>query len=139
MPRPHVEAVALLASAGFRFPEETAPTRRRWRKPMAADIRFALIPSDSPHAKPKAFPDIDGLARCVQRERGLDGLEMVEIDDLEFQGSAAPCRGVQIWTTDAGNDRDRMLGFAWMDGRGMEALKAALRRNRLVIIDAEAA
>jgi len=138
MPRPHVEAVALLAAAGFRIPADPTPTRRCWRKPMAADIRFALIPSDSPHAKPRAFPDIDGLARCVQRERGLDGLDLVEIEDLEFQGSPARCRGVQIWTTDAGNDRDRMLGYAWLDGRGMDALMAALRRNRLVF-EAEAA
>ena len=99
---------------------------------MAADIRYALIRPEA-GAKPLGFPDIDALARHIQRERDTQGLDLIETEDLEIEGDVNARRGVQIYTTDAGNDRDRNLGCAWLDGRGLETLQAAIRRNRLVI------
>lgn len=33
------------------------------------------------------------------------------------------------------NHCDRLINVAWLRGRGLEHMKAALRRNRLVILD----
>lgn len=102
---------------------------------MPDDVRFALLPTFAPGMKPVVFPDLDALARKIQRDRGLAGLDMTEIEDLEFHGRPDAARGVQIWTTDASNSRDRFLGYAWLDGGGLEVLMSALRRNRLVVIE----
>lgn len=99
---------------------------------MSADIRFALIPRLDPTVKPVVFDDIDQLARAIQRRRDLRGLEMIDIEDLEIPGRPGPTPAVQLYALDAGNDRDELLGFAWIDGHGQEALRAALRRNPAV-------
>ena len=132
MRRPWIEAAALLAAHDHPVPP---PFNRTARRPaMSSDIRFAILTAN-PHAKPVAFPDLNALARHIQRERGLAGLELAEVEDLELQGETEPRRGVSVYTLDAGNDRDRLIGHAYLDGHGREALQSALRRNRLVIAD----
>jgi len=96
---------------------------------LAPQIRFAVI-SPIAGAKPVGFDDIDALARWIHRQRGEQGLELVETEDLELEGDLEGRTGVHLYTTDAGHDRDRNLGTAWLDGRGRDALTAAIRRNR---------
>lgn len=128
---PWIEASVLLAAAGHAA-AAAQPAPRRWRPRMAEDVRFALLPADR-QAKTRVFPDVDALARHIQRARGLQALELVDVEDLEVEGDAAPRPGVTVFTLDAGNDRDRLIGHAWLAGRGQEHLRAALRRNRLVL------
>ena len=133
---PWIEAQALLAAGPLatmpRPPFDDTILMRR-RPFMAKAITHALLPGLEPGVKPIAFADLDGLARHIQRARGRDGLAMEEIADLELPARSEPTRAVKVWATDAGGHDDRFLGYAWLDGGGMETLKSALRRNRLVI------
>lgn len=138
MRRPYVEAVALLASAGHVIPARQlasrSPTLSRWRKPMSKDARFALL-TDNPHAKPIVFPDIDALARHIQRARGTMALNLLPLEDLQIQGDTEDRPGVTVVTELEDGSRDRLIGHAWIGDRTIEHLKAALRRNRLVIAE----
>lgn len=127
--RPHIEAVALLAAHGFTFTPADRATLNRRRPAMADAIRYAIL-TDNPHAKPVAFPDIDALARHIHRGRGQRTIEFVDVEDLELQGDREPRPGITVYALDAGNDRDELIGHAYLDGRGQDALRAALRRNR---------
>lgn len=132
MRRPWIEVAALLAAHDRPVPP---PFNRTARRPaMSSDIRFAILTAN-PHAKPIAFEDVNALARHIQRERGMAGLELAEVEDLELRDETEPRRGVSVYALDAGNDRDRLIGHAYLDGHGREALQAALRRNRLVVVD----
>ena len=136
MPRPWIEGVALLAAHNLPTPAPRNLHRRRYRMPPVngEPVRFAILTAN-PADKPKAFADLDALARHIQRERGLQALELIEIEDLEIEGDTSPRRAVSIFALDAGNDRDRLIGHAYLDGQGMAVLQAALRRNRLVMAD----
>lgn len=132
MDRPWIEGVALLAAHNLPTPAPRNLYRRRYR--MSHDVRFAILTAN-PADKPKAFPDLEALARHIQRERDLQALELVEIEDLEIDGDTQNRRAVSVFALDAGNDRDRLIGHAYLDGQGMAVLQAALRRNRLVMAD----
>ncbi len=95
---------------------------------MPTNARFAIIRAQV-GAKPLVFPDLDALARHIHRERGPQGLELVETEDLELEGDLEGRLGVHLYTTDAGHCRDRNLGTAWLNGAGLEVLRAALRRT----------
>ena len=129
---PWIEGVALLAAHNHPTPAPRNLYRRRFR--MSHDVRFAILTAN-PANKPKGFADLDALARHIQRERGLQALELIEIEDLEIEGDTSPRRAVSVFALDAGNDRDRLIGHAYLDGQGMAVLQAALRRNRLVMAD----
>lgn len=132
MDRPWIEGVALLAAHNLPTPSPRSLYRRRYR--MSHDVRFAILTAN-PADKPKAFPDVEALARHIQRERGLQARELVEIEDLEIDGDTQNRRAVSVFALDAGNDRDRLIGHAYLDGKGRDVLQPALRRNRLVIAD----
>nr|WP_314123319.1 hypothetical protein [uncultured Brevundimonas sp.] len=132
MDRPWIEGVALLAAHNLPTPAPRNLYRRRYR--MSHDVRFAIL-TTNPADKPKAFPDLEALARHIQRERGLQALELVEVEDLEIDGDVQNRRAVSVFALDAGNDRDRLIGHAYLDGKGRDVLQAALRRNRLVMAD----
>ena len=132
MDRPWIEGVALLAAHNLPTLAPRNLYRRRYR--MSHDVRFAILTAN-PAAKPKAFPDLEALARHIQRKRGLQALELVEVGDLEIDGDTQNRRAVSIFALDAGNDRDRLIGHAYLDGKGRDVLQAALRRNRLVMAD----
>lgn len=140
-PPERIDAVALLAAHGLIFPASQIPDRilLRRRPTMAADVRFALLTRLDPPAKPIVFPDINALARRIQRDRGLQGLDMEDVEDLELAARPEPTPAVKVWTTDVDGARDRFLGYAYVDGHDLEVLKAALRRNRLVVIEDAAA
>ncbi len=132
MDRPWIEGVALLAAHNLPTPSPRNLYRRRYR--MSHDVRFAILTAN-PADKPKAFPDVEALARHIQRERGLQALELVEVEDLEIDGDTQNRRAVSVFALDAGNDRDRLIGHAYLDGKGRDVLQAALRRNRLVVAE----
>lgn len=123
--RPFIDA-ALLGAHGHR----AAPIPFRKGPAMSSNIRYALLPSLNAGAQIKAFPDLNALARAIHRARGAAPLDLNEVEDMEIAGRAQATRGVEIWTMNEGNDRDRFLGFAFLDDGGLETLRAALRRNR---------
>lgn len=123
--RPFIDA-ALLGAHGH----SAAPIRFRKGPAMSSDIRFALLPSLNAGAQIRAFPDLNALARAIHRERGAAPLDLNEVEDMEIAGRAEATRGVEIWTMNHGNDRDRFLGYAFLDNAGLEVLRAALRRKR---------
>jgi len=123
--RPFIDA-ALLGTHGH----SAGPIRFRKGPAMSSDIRFALLPSLNAGAQIRAFPDLNALARAIHRERGRAPLDMDEVEDMEIAGRAEATRGVEIWTMNHGNDRDRFIGYAFLDNAGLDVLRAALRRNR---------
>ena len=129
MARPFIDA-ALLGAHGHR----AAPAIRIRKGPaMSLDIRFALLPGLNTREQIKGFTDLNALARHIQRERGLQGLDLTEVEDMEIANRPEATKGVEVWTLNDGNDRDRFLGFAFLDNHGLETLQVALRRNRLVV------
>lgn len=129
MARPFIDA-ALLGAHGH----SAAPVIRIRKGPaMSQDIRFALLPSLNTREQIKAFPDLNALARHIQRERGEHGLDLNEVEDMEIANRTEATRGVEVWTMNDGNDRVGFIGYAYLDDQGLETLRSALRRNRLVI------
>lgn len=138
MRTPWIEAGPLLAAAGVPpLPKNYRPTI--WSHHAMQPAPYALLRRLNAVTKPIIFPDANALAAYIERLRGGQGLELVEIEDLHFlwraegggQGVDAPevrDIGIQVWTTDLGNNRDRCLGWAWLNGGGMEVLRAAMRR-----------
>lgn len=108
------------------------------RTPDSGPARFALLPRFDATVKPIVFPDLNSLARRIQRERGEQAIDLIEVGDLQFHGRPDARTGVQVFTLDDTGGRDRFIGYAWLDNGGMETLRSALRRNALVM-PAEAA
>ncbi|MET4683714.1 hypothetical protein [Brevundimonas faecalis] len=125
--RPWIEGAALLSAHDRAAPAPKPRNRRSY--PVPPEVRFALLRAD-PQAKPLAFPDIDALARHIQRERGSQGIEMVDVQDLLFDGDTDMREGVSVYALDMGGDRDRLIGHCWLDGRTQDALRAAIRANQ---------
>ena len=132
-PRPWIEGAALLAAHHRAAPVPKSLNRRSY--PVSPDVRFALLRAN-PQAKPLAFPDIGALARHVQRERAGRSIEMVDIEDLRFDGDVNMREGVSVYLLDLGGDRDALIGHCWLDGQGQDALRHALTRNQLPAHDA---
>lgn len=99
---------------------------------------YALLPRLDAVTRPIVFPDIQALAAHIERRRQGQALELVEVEDLHhrwhLEGGGvgvdlplAADRGVQIWTLDMSNGRDRCIGWAWLNGGGLERLREALR------------
>lgn len=125
---PFIEARTLLAAHGHRLaPIDPRPFTIR-SIPMTA--RFALLPRVDAVTLPVVFDDLDALARSIERRRQGQPIELVDVEEFDRPGDAHTRRVVQVWTLDLGNARDRMIGFAWLEDRGEEALKPALRRAR---------
>lgn len=139
---PVIHAVALLAAHGHLFAArdlaDRRPLKRKWRRPMSDDVRYALL-TDTPGAKPRGFADLDALARHIQRERGQMALHLETLPDLEVTGDRQDRPGVSVFTAFEDGSRDRLIGHAWIDGltadRAREVLQSALRRNRLVVVE----
>jgi hypothetical protein len=106
----------------------------------AGDVFPIALYTDERGKKPIGFTDLDALARHIQRERGELGLDLKPIEDLEIEGETGPRPGVTIFRTDADGNLDKLIGHAWIGGRPVEVLQAAVRRNRLVVhVEDEAA
>ena len=105
------------------------------KRPMVpTDARFVLLPRLDAVTKPKQFSGPRPLAMHIESLRteggGDPALQLEEVDDLRFADWPGLYDGVQIWVLDASNDRDRSLGYAYLDGRGRDVLEPALRAVR---------
>lgn len=137
MARPFIDAAALLAAGGHRLSE---PTDRQsiWSRHAMTPAPYALLTRLDERTRPIVFPTLQALADRLERERHGQQLELVEVEDLHFlwrtAGGArdidAPERdlGVQVWTRLLDGSRDRCLGWAWLNGSGLEVLQQALLR-----------
>lgn len=137
MSRPFIDAAALLAAAGHRLSE---PTDRQsiWSRHAMTPAPYALLTRLDDRTRPIVFPNLQALAGRLERARHGQQLELVEVEDLHFlwrtaggaQGIDAPERdlGVQVWTRLLDGSRDRCLGWAWLNGSGLEVLQQALLR-----------
>lgn len=134
---PHIEAAALLGAHGHRLSD---PTDRQsiWSRHAMTPAPYALLTRLDDRTRPIVFPHLKALADRLERERHGQQLELVEVEDLHFlwrnaggaEGIDAPERdlGVQVWTLMADGGRDRCLGWAWLNGAGLENLRSALHR-----------
>ncbi len=113
----------------FLSPAVKAAIANHWRARMPADVRFALVrkPTD-PDCKPFTFATLAELAAFIQRERGDAGLQAFDAPIFVF-GEDTPRQGVSIFLTYEG-ERCGYLGWAYLDGRGVAPLKAALETAR---------
>ena len=120
--RPWIDAVAFLTAHGHRLPAYIEP----YRPAMPDDARHALF-TDPKRADlpPVVFGDAHALARSIHRRRGQDPIQL-EDATLRFRNRGADCKGVSIWTVSEGGDRRLFIGWAWLGGKGREALQAAL-------------
>lgn len=120
---PWIDAVAFLAAHGHRVPPSIEP----YRPAMPDDARFALF-TDPKRADlpPVVFADAHALARSIHRRRGQDPIQLEPVQ-LRFRNRAeARCKGVSVWTVSEGGDRRAFIGWAWLGGKGRDALQAAL-------------
>jgi hypothetical protein len=113
----------------FLSPVCRAAIANHWRVRMSSDIRFALVrkPTD-PDCKPFTFKTLGELADFVQRERGDAGIQAFDAPVFVFDEDT-PRQGVSIFKTFEG-ERGEYLGWAYLDGRGVAPLKAALEAAR---------
>jgi hypothetical protein len=135
MPRPFIDAAALLGAHGHRL---TEPTDRQsiWSRHAMTPAPYALLKRLDERTRPTVFVNLAALAAHIERQRHGQSLELVEVEDLHFlwrnagggAGIDAPERdlGVQIWTRLLDGSRDRCLGWAWLNGAGLEVLQQAL-------------
>jgi hypothetical protein len=131
---PWFEAGPALAAAGFSLrPDPDNPEARLgniWTRPMIDSARYAFLPRLDAVTKPTVFADLHHLARHIERKRlaesGDRGLQLEDVEDLQFAGEPGLHRGVQIWLLDMANDREASLGYAWLRGDGREVLERVL-------------
>lgn len=95
------------------------------------DARYALLPKIDNITKPKLFRTLGELCASIERERADKGLHLVEVEDIEFRDVSGLHRGVQVWSLDMANEKDRMIGYAWLNGAGRDTLEPALRQARI--------
>ncbi len=91
--------------------------------PVAYD--FALLPDRAPRTKPAVFPDLPSLARRIHRDRLGQALQL-RPDRVIVDGQVGPLSVIAIHAEDAAGNVTRFLGYAWLEGRGLDALKGAL-------------
>ncbi len=132
---PHIEAAALLAAHGHRLAD---PTTRQsiWSRHAMTPAPYALLTRLDERTRPTVFVTLAALAAHIERQRHGQSLELVEVEDIHFlwrnagggAGIDAPERdlGVQIWTRLLDGSRDRCLGWAWLNGSGLQVLQQAL-------------
>lgn len=138
--RPHFEGTPWLAAHGFgHVLKGPIPP---WRFPMSDDVRFAFIKKIDAATKPLICASLDHLADHIEGLRFGQGLQLQDVEDLRFRWRSAngrpepeipdgrQDRGVQVFTTMSDGTIDRSLGYAWLDGRDMQALMPALDRAR---------
>jgi len=95
---------------------------------MASKPNYAFLPRVDGVTRPVVCPDLMALARHIERQRGDQNLQLIEVEDIEYDGVMH--RGVKVMLLDLANDPERCLGFAWLRGSGRDVLEPALRAAR---------
>lgn len=128
MRRPWIEAGVMLAAAGFDSTpaKPLHPIARSLT--MASKPNYAFLPRVDGVTRPVICPDLMALARHIERQRADQNLQLIEVDDIEYDGVMH--RGVKVMLLDLANDPERCLGFAWLRGSGRDVLEPALRAAR---------
>lgn len=122
--RPFIEAAVLLAAHGHPSPRaRRAPLRR---KPDMPRFPYALLPLLDATTKPYGFTTLADLANHIERQRADQVLQIEDVDTLQFRDEPGLHDGVEIWTLDLDGSRDRLIGYAWLSGKGRDALQPAL-------------
>ncbi|WP_426043673.1 hypothetical protein [Caulobacter sp. DWR3-1-2] len=126
MPRPASSPWAPSAQAIAHHGPFVAHAIAHFRRPrIPADTRFALIRKPlEPLEKPVAFETLAQLVAAIHRERGDAGLQMFDAEIHVF-GEDEPRQGVSLFATEEG-DSARYLGWVYLEGRGVHALRRAL-------------
>lgn len=109
------------------FVAHALATFRRPRMPITA--RFALVrkPTD-PHARPVLLASLADLVATIHRDRKGGALQMFDAEIHVF-GEDEPRQGVSLFAIDDG-EQSRFLGWAYLEGRGVNALRRALDAGR---------
>lgn len=68
------------------------------------------------------------LARHIERQRNRQGLQLIDVEDIEYDGQIYG--GVKVMLLDMANDPEACLGVAYLRGSGQEVLRPALRTAR---------
>lgn len=92
--------------------------------------RYAFAERLDDATKPRVFPHLKRLAEHIESRRYGQPLDLEEVENLEIPGRPGLYRGVQVFTLDLANSRDRCLGWAWLNGHGREVLQPALLAAR---------
>ena len=125
---PWIEATALLAAAGFNA-GPVKPLHPVARSLIMADKpNYAFLPRIDAVTRPVVCPDLMALARHIERQRNGQGLQLIDVEDIEYDGQMYG--GVKVMLLDMANDPEACLGFAYLRGSGQEALRPALRTAR---------
>jgi hypothetical protein len=128
MRRPWIEATALLAAAGFAatFVKPIHPVARSLI--MADTPNYAFLPRIDAVTRPVLCPDLMALARHIERQRDGQGLQLIDVEDIEHDGQLYS--GVKVMRLDMANEPEACLGFAYLRGSGRTVLEPALRAAR---------
>lgn len=135
--RPFIDGAVLLTAHGFPAPaprnQSGARRALQCRKPDMPRFPYALLPRLDATTKPYGFTALADLANHIERQRGDQSLQIEDVETLEFRDVPGLHDGVEIWTLDLDGSRDRLIGYAWLSGKGRDALQPALyaaRRGR---------
>ena len=128
--RPFIDGAVLLAAHGFPAPPPRNPSGARRaplrRKPDMPRFPYALLPRLDATTKPYGFTTLADLANHIERQRADQVLQIEDVDTLQFRDEPGLHDGVEIWTLDLDGSRDRLIGYAWLSGKGRDALQPAL-------------
>ncbi|MGQ2989492.1 MAG: hypothetical protein ACT6RD_03485 [Brevundimonas sp.] len=129
---PWSEAAVLLSAHNFTPPPPDGSRRRNFwgLKPMPRQPFALFKKADASDANPSEFATLAQLAARIERKRADRAIQLEEVENLEFQGDRRLHVGVQVWALDMANEKDELIGLAWLDGKGRSPLDAALRRVR---------
>lgn len=96
------------------------------------DVRFALVREPTnPLAKPVAYQALGDLARAIHVDRAGAAIELQDAVPLRIR-DWGEVLGVAVWTLGEGGDRQRYIGWAWLDGGGRRQLEVALQARHSV-------
>lgn len=127
---PFVEAAVLLAVHGHPDGAPPKPIHPAARSLIMADTpNYAFLPRLDAVTRPVLCPDLMALARHIERQRGVQALQLIDVEDIEYDGQVYG--GVKVMLLDMANDPERCLGFAYLRGDGRTVLEPALRAARL--------
>lgn len=92
---------------------------------MPITARFALARKPTnPHDRPVLLASLADLVATIHRDRKGASLQMFDAEIHVF-GEDEPRQGVSVFAIDEG-EQSRFLGWAYLEGRGVHALRRAL-------------
>lgn len=84
---------------------------------------YALLPRLTMPGKPFVFPTLRALAKRILRDKGPEALEL-RAERIVYAGEIREV--IDVLADDQAAGRRRRIGYAWIGGRPVESLRAAL-------------